>query len=277
MIHSVKAGDAIIPAIGLGTWELRGEKCAAIVTEALKVGYRHIDTAAMYKNEEAVGAGLIASGVPRDNIFLTTKVWLDDLGPGALQASAEASLRRLGVEDVDLLLVHWPHTGMSVKDMIEPLVDARERGLTRHIGVSNFTSMLLREANAVADGTLVANQCEYHPYLNQDVVISACRTLKMGFTSYCPLARGGALFDEAAIVSAAERHGKTAAQIILRWHIQQEDMIAIPRTSKPERVSENIDVADFSLSDDDMTAISALTARHHRICDYGFSPIWDAA
>ncbi|MEM8839327.1 MAG: aldo/keto reductase [Pseudomonadota bacterium] len=270
----VSARGAEIPALGLGTWELRGDECARIVLDALRIGYRHIDTAAMYQNEEAVGAALMASGIPRDEIFVTTKVWLDEVGPGSLQASAEASLLRLGLEQVDLLLVHWPPAGMAVADMIEPLVDAQQRGLTRHIGVSNFPTPLLQAADVVSNQTLVTNQCEYHPYLNQDVVLSMCQRLGLSFTSYCPIGRGEA-FTEPVLTEIALAHDKSPAQIVLRWHVEQNGVIAIPRTRRSERLAENLDIFDFSLAADEMEAISALTNKNHRICDYGFSPQWD--
>lgn len=275
MIHQVRAGDALIPAIGFGTWELRDETCAQLVCGAIGLGYRHIDTAGMYQNEEAVGAGIVASGVPREELFVTTKVWLDHLGHGTFQEAAENSLLRLGLDDVDLLLIHWPRSDLNIHQMIEPLLDVKARGLARHIGVSNFPSALLEKASTVANGSLATNQCEYHPYLNQDVVLNVCRTHSMAFTSYCPIGRG-MCFDDPVLKEIANNHAKTPAQIVLRWHIQQEGVVAIPRSGNMQRIAENIMIGDFALSEDEMAAIMALRTKNQRICDYGFSPVWDA-
>lgn len=274
-MHRVEANGASIPAIGMGTWTLMGEECSALVAHALGFGYRHVDTAAMYDNEEAVGAGLRASGVPRDEVFVTTKVWWSDLAADDLRRSAEASLRRLGLDAVDLLLIHWPNPRVPLAETIGALNRARDDGLARHIGVSNFPTALLAEALSLSRAPLVANQVENHPYLDQRKVHAACRAAGMAMVSYCPLHRGGGLFAEDAVRAAAEAHGKTPAQIVLRWHIQQEGVVAIPRTTRRERLAENVAVFDFALNDDEMAAISGLRGRGRRICDYGFSPNWD--
>lgn len=276
-MHRVEANGASIPAIGMGTWTLEGDHCAEMVAEALRVGYRHIDTAAKYGNEAAVGAGLRASGMARDDYFLTTKVWFTDIADGDLQRSAEASLERLGVDAVDLLLIHWPNPAIPPADSIRALNAVKAAGMARHIGVSNFPTALLAEALHLSGEPLVCNQVEYHPYLDQDKMLAMVRTNGMALTSYCPLYRGGALFDEPAVRDAASAHGRTPGQIVLRWHVQQDSVIAIPRTSKPERLSENLSVFDFALTDGEMAAISALRKRHERICDFDFSPVWDAA
>ncbi|MCB1420679.1 MAG: aldo/keto reductase [Zhengella sp.] len=276
-MHRVEANGASIPALGMGTWTLEGEHCAQMVAEALRVGYRHVDTAAKYANEEAVGEGLRASGLARDDYFLTTKVWFTDIADGDLQRSAEASLKRLGVDAVDLLLIHWPNPAIPLSDSIRALNAVRAAGLARHIGVSNFPSGLLAEAIGLSDAPLACNQVEYHPYLNQDKLKAMLAANGMALTSYCPLYRGGALFDEPAVSNAAAAHGRTPGQIVLRWHVQQDGVIAIPRTSRPERLAENLSVFDFTLSDDEMAAISALRQRNARICDFDFSPVWDAA
>lgn len=276
-MHRVEANGASIPALGMGTWTLEGEHCAQMVAEALRVGYRHVDTAAKYANEEAVGEGLRASGLGRDDYFLTTKVWFTDIADGDLQRSAEASLKRLGVDAVDLLLIHWPNPAIPLPQSIRALNAVKAAGLTRHIGVSNFPTELLGEAIRLSDAPLVCNQVEYHPYLNQDKIKAVLAANGMALTSYCPLYRGGTLFDEPAVRNAAAAHGRSPGQIVLRWHVQQEGVIAIPRTSRPERLAVNLSVFDFALSDDEMAAISALGRRGERICDFDFSPVWDAA
>jgi diketogulonate reductase-like aldo/keto reductase len=276
-MHHVNANGANIPAIGLGTWTLKGEAVTRLVASAVRSGYRHVDTAAMYDNEEAVGAGLRASGVSRDEIFLTTKVWLSDIGDGDLQRSVEASLARLQVDRVDLMLIHWPSRTIPLADSIRALNEVKDRGLARHIGVSNFTVALVNEAVALSRHPLACNQVEYHPFLNQDRVLTACRRYGMAVVSYCPLARGTELFPEPAVTAAAKRHGKTPAQIVLRWQVQQEGVVAIPRSSNPDRIAQNLRVFDFALEDNEMAALNVLRVRQHRLCDFEFSPEWDTA
>ncbi len=274
-MHHVDANGANIPAIGLGTFTLNGETASRLVAAAIDAGYRHIDTAAMYDNEAAVGEGLRAGGVPRDEIFLTTKVWPSDIADGDLQRSVEASLGRLGLDRVDLALIHWPNPAIPLGDSIRALNQVRERGLARHIGVSNFTVALIEEAVALSEHPLACNQIEYHPYLNQDRVLAACRRHGLGVVSYCPLARNTELFAEPAVTAAAERLGRTPAQIVLRWHVQQEGVAAIPRSRDPDRIAQNLRVFDFALEPEEMAAIDALRARQYRICDFDFSPEWD--
>lgn len=276
-MHSVEANGASIPALGLGTWTLKGKECSGLVAEALRVGYRHVDTAAAYGNEEAVGEGLRASGVARDAVFVTTKVWWTDLGAADLRRSAEASLSRLGLDAVDLLLIHWPNPAIPLAETVAALNRTREEGLARHIGVSNFPTALLREAIALSDAPLVANQVEHHPYLDQSKVRAVCEAAGMALIGYCPLHRGGGLLQEPVIVEAARAHGRTPGQIVLHWHVQQPGTVAIPRTSRKERLTENAAIFDFALSEAEMAAISALGAAANRICDYDFSPEWDPA
>ena len=276
-MHLVNAHGAQIPAIGFGTWTLRGGDCARLVAHALATGYRRIDTAAMYENEAEVGAGIRASGLPRDQVFLTTKVWVSDIGAGALQRSVAASLKRLKLDHVDLVLIHWPSKTVPLADSIGALNEVAEQGQARFIGVSNFPTALLDQAAALSRVPLICNQVEYHPYLNQDRVLAACRRHGMALVSYCPLARGADLFVQPAVAAAAERLGRTPAQIVLRWHVQQEGVVAIPRSSNPARIAENLGVFDFTLNADEMAAIDALRSRGYRICDFEFSPDWDPA
>ncbi|RDI61271.1 aldo/keto reductase [Microvirga subterranea] len=260
----VEANGARIPCLGLGTWTLRDDACADAVRAALDAGYRHIDTAAMYGNEEAVGAGLKASGVARDEIFVTTKVWHGDLAPDDLRRSAEASLRRLGLSQVDLLLIHWPNSDVPLGDTLRALSGAKRQGLTRHIGVSNFSASLVEEAVRLSAELLVVNQCEYHPYLDQSLVRDACRRHGLAFTSYCPLGKGD-LIDDPAIQAIAAEHGKTPAQVILRWHVQQPATIAIPKSGNRNRIAENLHIFDFALSQDEMRRISGLARPNGRM------------
>ena len=273
-MQHVEAGGAAIPAIGFGTWTLKGETAAQLVAHALASGYRHIDTAALYDNEEDVGEGLRASGVARDDIFVTTKVWYTDIADGDLQRSMEASLGRLGLDRVDLALIHWPSKTIPLASSVKALNEVRDRGLADHIGVSNFTVHHIEEAVALSDHPLVCNQIEYHPFLNQDAVKSACRRHDMAVVAYCPLCRGSDLLGCETIAGLAEKYGRTPAQIVLRWHVQQ-NVVCIPRTKTPERVAENAAIFDFELADDDMAEIGALDRHAMRVCDYDFSPQWD--
>lgn len=271
----VEANGARIPAPGMGTWTLKGRQCADLVAHALEIGYRHVDTAAAYDNEDAVGAGLSASAVPREAVFVTTKVWWTELEPARLEKSAEASLRRLGLDYVDLLLIHWPNPEVPVARSIAALNKMKARGIARHIGVSNFPTALLAEAIAASETPLAVNQVESHPYLDQSKVYDACRRAGMAMVAYCPIFRGGTLFSQPVVADAARRYGKTPAQIVLRWHVQMDGVVPIPRTTRKERLAENLALFDFALSDQEMSAISSLTAANERLCDFGFSPRWD--
>lgn len=269
----VEAGGARIPAIGLGTWRLAGAEGQQAVEAALACGYGHLDTAARYENEVEVGAALRASG--RKDIFVTTKVWHDRLTRDAFLASAEASLARLKLDRVDLLLVHWPNPAVPLAETIGALCEAKARGLTRHVGVANFPSALLEEAVRLSSEPLVTNQCEYHPWLAQGTLLAACRRLGVSFTSYSPLGRGE-LMQEPALQRIAEQHGRTPAQIVLRWHLQQ-GVIAIPRSGSAKHIAQNLDVTGFELSEKDMAALSALARSDGRLVAPAWSPDWDKA
>ena len=273
----VEAHGARIPSIGLGTWPMKGDECANAVAHALRAGYTHIDTAAFYGNETDVGAGLKASGKSRDSYFLTTKVWKDDIAPGDLERSAEASLKRLGVPAVDLLLIHWPNPAVATADCVKALCNAQRRGLTRHVGVSNFTTRHLADALAAATEPLVCNQVEYHPHLDQTKLKAATRAAGMAFVAYCPLGRGdvGGVMAEPVVGAIAKRLGKTPAQVVLRWHIQQPGVVAIPKSATPARIEANLAVFDFELPAADMAAISALARPNGRVVNVAHAPQWD--
>ena len=277
MVEFVEAHGAKIPRIGLGTWPMSGRSCSRAVASALQTGYRHIDTAAMYGNEAAVGNGIRESGIGRDEIFVTTKVWSTDIGSGDLQRSAEASVAKLGIDQVDLLLIHWPNAAIPIEESIAALCDAKTSGLTRHIGISNFPTALMDAAVAATSEPIVCNQIEYHPFLDQSQVIAACRRHGMAVVSYCPLGRGGAggLFRDKDVAGIARSHGKTPAQIILRWHIEQDGVTAIPKSADPARQKENLDVFGFSLKQAEIATISELVRRRGRIVDMAAGPDWD--
>lgn len=274
--HVVSHGVRI-PSIGLGTWALKGEDCANAVVWAIESGYRHIDTAAAYQNEADVGEGLRRSGIARGDVFVTTKVWFDKLREGDLQRAAEQSLANLKLDHVDLLLIHWPNPDIPLKESIKALCDAKRRGLTRNIGVSNFTVSLLDQATELSTEPIIANQCEYHPHLESHKVLAACRKHDVAFTSYCPLGRGsvGGVLGEPVINEIAARLARTPGQIVLRWHVQQPGIVAVPKSGNRTRIAENIAVNDFELSNADMARISALARPDGRVVKAAHAPKWD--
>jgi len=265
----VEVGGAKIPLLGLGTWELRGRSCVRIVEQALRLGYRHIDTAEIYDNEREVGEGLHASGINRGDVFVTTKVWPEHFAPRELERAARESLSRLRLREVDLLLLHWPNSRIPLADTLGALCKAKRDGLTGHIGVSNFTVALMEQAVQLTTEPLVCDQIEYHPFLDQSKVIAACRKHDMAVVAYSPIARGKVRGDRVlARIGAA--HNKTAAQVSLRFLVQQ-NIVVIPRTSKVERLSENAAIFDFKLSRQEMTEIATLARRDGRIVDWSYS------
>jgi 2,5-diketo-D-gluconate reductase B len=273
--HVVEAHGARIPLIGLGTWDLRGRTCARLVEQALRLGYRHIDTAEMYDNEREVGEGLRASGVKRADVFITTKVWPSHFAPRELERSAKESLVRLRLSEVDLLLLHWPNPQIPLSETLGALCKIKRMGLARHIGVSNFTVALIEEAVKLAGEPLVCDQVEVHPFLDQSKVIAACRHHDMATVAYSPIARGGVKNDQ-VLARIGKAHGKTAAQASLRFLVQHR-IVVIPRTSRIERLSENLAIFDFELSDAEMAEIAGLAHGDGRIVDYSYSgsPKWD--
>jgi 2,5-diketo-D-gluconate reductase B len=271
----VEAHGARIPLIGLGTWDLRGRTCARMVEQALQLGYRHIDTAELYDNEREVGEGLRASGIERDEVFVTTKVWPSHFSARELERAAKESLSRLRLTDVDLLLLHWPNPRIPLRETLGALCKVKRMGLARHIGVSNFTVALVEEAVALADEPLVCNQIEVHPFIDQSKVIAACRRHGLAIVAYSPVARGGVARDK-VLARIAAAHGKSAAQVSLRFLVQRR-IAVIPRTSRPQRLSENLAIFDFELTATEMAEIGRLAHRGGRIVDYAYSgsPDWD--
>ena len=253
-----------IPAIGFGTSSLAGNATEIIAT-ALQAGYRHIDTAWKYGSEAAVGQALRASQVPRGEVFLTTKVSHEYLRAEDFARSVDESLKTLAVDFVDLLLVHWPNAAIPLAETMGALAMAKRRGLTRHIGVANFNIALLDHARQLCPEPLAVLQAEYHPYLDQSKLLAACRRHEMIFTAFCPLARGR-MFNDPVLGGIARRRGRTIAQVALRWLLQQ-NVAAIPRSSNPQRIAENIDVFDFALTDHEMKQIAALKKPDGRIAN----------
>jgi 2,5-diketo-D-gluconate reductase A len=265
-MHTVAAADLRIPALGLGTWQLDGPLARSMVETALELGYRHIDTAHIYHNEKEVGDAIAASALPRDEIFLTTKIWTDYFHDGDLQRAAETSVQKLG-GPVDLLLLHWPKPGVPLAETIAALNDVKARGLTRGIGVSNFPSAQLREAAKLSESPLVTNQVEYHPYLSQQAVLQTARDMGSTLTAWSPIAQGKVVSDP-VLIEIGKRHGKTPAQVTLRWLVQQEGVIAIPRTTSAARAAENLAVFDFALTGAEMARIFDLARPDGRLGDW---------
>lgn len=253
-----------MPALGFGTWDLRGREATRAVRFALEAGYRYIDTAEMYGNEEAVGEGIRAADVDRDGVFVTTKIWHNHLQAEALERTVRQSLERLGTGYVDLLLIHWPNPGVPLAETLGAMAELREAGVIRSLGVSNFTVELVEEAAENSPAPVFCNQVEYHPYLSQAPVLECCRHHDILLTAYCPLARGMVFSDE-TLKEIGERHGKGPGQVALRWLLQQDGVAAIPRSTSENHIEENFHIFDFELADDEMERIFELQ-RGHRIC-----------
>jgi 2,5-diketo-D-gluconate reductase B len=271
-MQDVEAKGFHIPIVGLGTWALRGRDCTRLVEQAIRIGYRHIDTAQMYENEAEVGEGVRASGM-RASVMVTTKVQPQRLAPHDLERSVKESLVRLRLDAIDLLLIHWPNPRVPLVETLGAMAKMKREGFVRQIGVSNFTVALLEEANKVSSEPLVCNQIECHPFLDQDKVIAASRKVGMAVVAYSPIARGGAK-GNAVLERIGKVHGKSASQVCLRW-LTQQAIVVIPRTSKIERLQENRDILDFELSDAEMTEIAGLARNQGRIVDWSWSPKWD--
>jgi len=262
----------VLPPIGFGTMRQKGDLAAELVAAALDMGYRHIDSARKYDNEDGVGEGIRRSGVPREDVILATKITQDDLSREDVRRCTEDSLRRLGLDYIDLMYIHWPSPTIPLEETFEALGEMVEAGHIRHIGVANFTTSLLARACELAP--IVTNQVEYHPYLAQPKVLEACRAHDVVLTAYCPLGRGRGLTEDPEIQRIAAAHGRTGAQVVLRWLIQQDGVVAIPGTSTVEHLRENLELDGFVLDADEMASIAALE-RGDRVIDPPHAPVWD--
>ncbi|MDO9414347.1 MAG: aldo/keto reductase [Pseudolabrys sp.] len=254
-----------IPAIGFGTSPMTGGMSAETVLTALKAGYRHIDTGRKYGTEGAVGEAIRLSGLPRDDVFVVTKVSHENLRAADFARSVEQSLEALKLDYVDLLMIHWPNPQIPLSDAMPSLAKAKREGLARRIGVANFNTTLLDEAVKLSSEPLSVLQAEYHPYLDQTKLLAAVRRHGLAFVAHCPLARGR-MFEDQVLGDIAKAHGRGIAQVALRWLIQQ-NVVPIPFSSKPERIAENFDVFGFTLSDDEMARIAALKRSDGRIAN----------
>lgn len=274
-MQTVNANGANIPALGFGTFRMPEEEVHRILPQALKLGFRHVDTAQVYKNEAAVGDAIAKSGVSRGDIFLTTKVWVDQYKHDDFIRSVDESLTKLKTDYVDLLLLHWPKSDVPLAERIGALNELHKAGKVRNIGISNFNVALMDESVRFSDAPIANNQIEYHPYLDQTKVIEAARKHGISITAYYLMADGKVPKDE-VLRDIGAKHGKTAAQVALRWAVQQPDVIALSKTATESRLPENFDIFDFDLSDEEMKAIFALAKTDGRIVNPGhLAPEWD--
>lgn len=273
-MDTIATAGVAMPRLGLGTFRITGAGAQAAVESGIAMGYRHIDTAARYENEAEVGAGIRASGVPRGDLFVTTKVWHEFLGPEALPRACEASLRRLGLDYVDLYLVHWPAPQMDIAAVMQGMARLKEQGLVRSFGVSNFTLPMLRTAVEQVGAPIATNQVEYHPFLSQAPMLAWLREKGIPLTAYAPLAQGRAASDE-TLAAIGRKHGATAAQVAIAWLLDQPGVIAIPKAGRPESQKANLDALKIRLDDADRAAITALP-KTQRFINPAFAPAWDA-
>jgi 2,5-diketo-D-gluconate reductase B len=260
-----------VPRLGLGTFQLTGTRCREAVAAALDLGYRHIDTAEAYGNEREIGAAIVAAGVPRDELFLTTKIWWENLSAEQVSDHLARSLERLQTDRVDLLLIHWPNAELPLEEPLVTMQRLQDEGRVALVGVSNFPPRLLEQA--VARAPIACNQVEYHPFLAQDELLALARRHGHALTAYCPLARNAVAADP-VIAGIAAEHGCTPAQVTLRWLLQQDPVVAIPKASSRQHLAENRGAFAVELSGVEMDAIAG-RARGQRLVDPEFAPRWE--
>lgn len=272
-MENLKTQGISLPRLGLGTFRMQGDVCRAAVESALSLGYRHIDTAEMYANEEEVGAAIAASGLPRGDLHVTTKVWHENLAPDAIRRAFDTSLNKLGLDYVDLYLVHWPSRTMHLPAMFETLVKLKEEGRTRAIGVANFTTALLKTVVEEVGAPIACNQIEYHAMLDQSKIIKYLMTKSIPLVAYCPLAQGRVASEE-TLIAIGRKHDASAAQVALKWLLDQPGVAAIPKASRPESQKANLDALRLKLDDEDRKMIAALS-KDRRCVSPAFAPAWD--
>jgi 2,5-diketo-D-gluconate reductase B len=262
-----------LPRLGLGTFRMQGEACRVAVETALALGYRHIDTAEMYGNEEAIGAAIAASKIARKDLHVTTKVWNENLAPDAIRRAFDTSLKKLRLDQIDLYLVHWPAPSMNLPSMFETLMKLKQDGRTRAIGVANFNAALLKKVVEEIKAPIACNQVEYHVMLDQTVLRKYLAAKSIPLVAYCPLAQGRAASNE-TLVAIGQKHGASAAQVALKWLLDQDGVSAIPKASRAESQRANLDALNIGLDDEDRQAIANLP-KDRRCVNPGFAPAWD--
>ncbi len=250
----VEFGREKAPALGLGTWQIRGENCTKTVKSALELGYRNIDTAQMYGNEDKVGEGISRSGTDRKEIFLTTKIANDNHAHQDVLDSMAESLKRLRTDYVDLLLIHWPNKSVPLGETLKAMNELANEGKVLHLVVSNFSVEEMEKARGLSDEPVVCNQVEMHPFYRPEKVVKYCQEKGAIFTSYSPLGRGKVM-DNEILRSIGEKHGKSASQVVLRWHVQKDNVMVIPKSASRQHQKENLDIFDFELAGQDMEKI----------------------
>ncbi len=275
MKHLNVIGGGKMPALGFGTWQLRDAECVDATKRALDIGYRHIDTAQIYENEAEVGTAIAQSGIARSEIFLTTKIWTTNFMAGHVETSFEESLEKLQTDYVDLLLIHWHNPEVPLAETLGAMGKLLKSGKTRAIGVSNFPVALMQEAVEEIGAPIAANQVEYHVQLSQRAVLDYARKHNIIVTAYSPLGRGE-LLKHPTLEAIAARHGRTSAQVALRWLIEQDGVSAIPKAASAQNARANFEIFDFHLDRDDIVAINLL-AGNKRLIDPEWAPEWDAA
>ena len=274
MQRIVNAQGLNMPKLGLGTWPMLDEECTRAVEQALKLGYRHIDTAAAYNNEDAVGQALVNSPTPREQIHVTTKVWWDQLQPDAMRHSMDRSLKALRSDYVDLFMIHWPTTDWDLPRTIETLVSFKKQGMARNIGVANFPLPLLSKVVEELGAPLSAIQVEYHVLLGQNTLLDYARQHDLALTAYTPLARNK-VSDVPQIQQIAAKHGVLPTQVALKWLLDQPNIAAIPKASSEANQLANLASLDVQLDDEDRALIAGLSKRERQVSP-DFAPVWDA-
>jgi 2,5-diketo-D-gluconate reductase B len=272
-MESLKTQGISLPRLGLGTFRMQGDVCRAAVESALGLGYRHIDTAEMYANEEAIGPAIAASGVARKDLHVTTKVWHENLAPDAIRKAFDTSLKKLKLDHVDLYLVHWPSPNMNLPSVMETLMKLKEEGRTRAIGVANFNIALLKQTVEEIKAPIACNQIEYHVMLDQTPVRKYLASKSIPLVAYCPLAQGRAATNE-TLMAIGKKHNADAAQVALKWLLDQDGVAAIPKASRAESQQANLGALNVKLDDDDRKAIASLP-KDQRFVKPGFAPAWD--
>ena len=272
-MENIKTQGISLPKLGLGTFRMQGDACRAAVESALDLGYRHLDTAEMYANEEAIGAALAASKVARKDLHITTKVWNENLAPDAIRRAFDASLKKLRLDHVDLYLVHWPARNMNLPAMFETLMKLKEEGRTRAIGVANFNIALLKTVVEEIKAPIACNQIEYHVMLDQTAIRKYMASKSLPLVAYCPVAQGRAATNE-ALIAIGKKHNASGAQVALKWLLDQDGVAAIPKAARRESQQANLDALNIKLDEADRKAIAALP-KDQRFVKPGFSPVWD--
>ncbi|UQS13926.1 aldo/keto reductase [Pseudomonas sp. HS6] len=275
MQHIVNKHGLNLPKLGLGTWPMLGDECTRAVEQALELGYRHIDTAAAYNNEDAVGRALMNTPTPREQIHVTTKVWWDQLQPDAMRHSLDRSLKALRSEYVDLFMIHWPTTDWDLPRTLDTLASFKEQGLARHIGVANFPLQLLRKVVDDFGIPLSAIQVEYHVLLGQNALLDYARQHDLALTAYTPLARNKVSHIR-EIQQIAARHGVLPAQVALKWLLDQSNVAAIPKASSKANQLANLKALEVNLDDEDRALIASLSKRERQVSP-DFAPVWDVS